>query len=178
MSDTLKRTIGHLPELLIKNAETMMQRMVDFMLNVVSSDPQLGPSSYLALLLKMSTEDLVSEFEQALTESMVEIQRSAEKPGGPDSGLGLSMQPLDAGDAHAEEDFARSNLLFTKLLAKTKALGITGLAPYRKDIFLAAINDAFVQSRIDADAVKKLMPLARKALNAEMVRLYEKLNAL
>jgi hypothetical protein len=88
------------------------------------------------------------------------------------------MEPLDGGDAKAEEDFVRSNILFQKLLAKTKVLGITGLDPYRKDIFLAAVNDAFVQSRIDADAAKKLMPLARKALNAEMVRLYEKLGAL
>jgi hypothetical protein len=175
MSETLKKTIGHLPELLNKNAEVMMQRMLDFMQNVIAADPALGPSSYLALLLKMSTEDMVTEFEQSLAESMVAIQRAAEKPGGPDTGLGLSLQ---ADDAKEEEDFARSNQLFTKLMDKTKSLGIPGLAPYRKDIFLAAINDAFTQSKIDADATKKLMPLARKALNAELVRLYEKLSVL
>jgi hypothetical protein len=178
MSDTLKKTIGHLPELLSKNASSMMQRMVDFMQNIIAADPQMGPSSYLALMLKMSSDQLVREFDAALRESMTAIRRAAEKSGGPVTGFGMSIEPLEAPDPTAEADFARSTQLYQKLLPMTTLHEIRGFSAYRKEVFLTAVSDAFAKSKIDADATKKLMPLARKALNAELIRLYEKINTL
>ena len=180
MSEILKKTVAQLPEILPKNARSMMQRTVDAMQKAMAADPQLGASSYRSLLLKMSSDDLVREFDLAIRESMKTIQQASGARAGAGLGLGLSIEPLD-GDADspdADADFLSSTALFKKLCAKASGLGIEGLGNYSFDVFLAALNDAFAKSRIDRAEAKKMMPVARQALNGELVKLYEKLDSL
>jgi len=178
MSEILKKTVAQLPEILPKNARSMMQRMVDAMQNAMAADPQLGPSSYRSLLLKMSSDDLVREFDLAIRESMKTIQQAPGARGGAGLGLGLSIESLDADADSPDADFLSSTALFKKLCAKASGLGIEGLGTYSFDVFLAALNDAFAKSRIDRAEAKKMMPVARQALNGELVKLYEKLDSL
>ena len=178
MSEILKKTVAQLPEILPKNARSMMQRTVDAMQKAMAADPQLGASSYRSLLLKMSSDDLVREFDLAIRESMKTIQQASGALGVAGLGLGLSIEPLDADAGSSDDDFLSSTALFKKLCAKASGLGIEGLGNYSFDVFLAALNDAFAKSRIDRAEAKKMMPVARLALNGELARLYEKLDSL
>ena len=178
MSEILKKTVAQLPEILPKNARSMMQRMVDAMQNAMAADPQLGASSYRSLLLKMSSDDLVREFDLAIRESMKTIQQASGAQGVAGLGLGLSIESLDADAGSSDADFLSSTALFRKLCAKASGLGIEGLGTYSFDVFLAALNDAFAKSRIDRAEAKKMMPAARQALNGELAKLYEKLDSL
>jgi hypothetical protein len=178
MSETLKKTIAGLPEILPKNARSMMQRMVAAMQEAIAADPHLGATSYRSLLLKMSSDDLMREFDHSILEAMKAIQLATAGPGAAALGLGLSMEPLHADAGSSEADFQSSTVLFKKLSAKASSLGIVGFGGYSKDVFLAAVNEAFAKSRIDPDEARKMMPLARQALNGELTKLYEKLDAL
>lgn len=178
MSEILKKTVALLPEILPKNAKSMMQRIVDAMQNAIAADPQLGASSYRSLLLKMSSDDLVREFDLAIRESMKTIQLAAGGPGVSALGLGLSIEPLDVAEAPSDTDFLSSTARFEKLCAKASGLGVSGLGAYSKDVFLASFNEAFAKSRIDPAEAKKMMPVARQALNGELEKLYEKLDSL
>lgn len=178
MSEILKKTVALLPEILPKNAKPMMQRIVDAMQNAMTADPQMGASSYRSLLLKMSTDDLVREFDLAIRESMKTIQQASGALGVAVLGLGLSIEPLDGDAGSSDADFLSSTALFKKLCAKASGLGIEGLSAYSFDVFLAALNDAFAKSRIDPVEAKKMMPFARQALNGELAKLYEKLDSL
>lgn len=178
MSETLKKTVALLPEILPKNAKSMMQRIVDAMQNAIAADPQLGASSYRSLLLKMSNDDLVREFDLAIRESMKAIQQASGGAGVSALGLGLSIEPMDAAEVPADTDFLSSTAFFEKLCSKASGLGINGLGAYSKDVFLASFNDAFTKSRIDPTEAKKMMPIARQALNGELAKLYEKLDSL
>lgn len=178
MSESLKKTIALLPEILPKNATSMMQRIVDATQSAIAADPQLGASSYCALLVKMSSEVLVREFDLALRASMSAIQQAAGKPGLSGLGLSLSMEPMDAQAAPSDADFASSTALFKQLCAKAGGLEIKGMDAYSKEVFLAAFNEAFAHSKIDGVEAKKIMSLARQALNGELAKLYAKLDAL
>lgn len=174
MSETLKKTVGSMPQILHKNAKSMMQRMVDAMQEAIAADPQLGPSCYCALLLKMSSGDLGREYERALGESLGAIKPS----GSGSSSQWLSIEPLEAAAALSAHDFAGSTALFEKLRARATGLGVKGLGAYGKDLFLAALKEAFDRSGIDLAEVERLMPFARRALDAELAKFYAKLDSL
>jgi hypothetical protein len=178
MSEILKKTVERLPEILNKNAKSMMQRVVDAALEAMAKDPQLGASAYCSLVLKASSSDLISQFASALEKSTRAIQEAHGKAGTLALGLGLSIEPLDPTMAPSDADFASSNSKFEMLCAKASGLGVEGLRPYGKDIFLGAFDDAFTMSRIDPLEGGKIMPFARRALDRELVRLYEKLDSL
>jgi hypothetical protein len=158
MSDTLRKTIGNMPQILHKNAKSMMQRMIDAMQEAIAADPHLGPSSYCALLLKMSSGDLGREYERALGESLGTIRGA----GAGSSSQWLSIEPLEAAAALSAHEFEASTALFEKLRSRVNGLGIKGLSAYGKDLFLAALKEAFDRSGIDLTEVEKLMPLARR----------------
>lgn len=174
MSEVLKTTVGSLPQILHKNAKAMMQRMVDAMQEAIAADPQLGPSCYCALLLKMSSGDLGREYERALGESLGTI-----KPSGPgSSSQWLSIEPLQAAEALSARDFAGSTELFEQLRTRASGLGVKGLGAYGKDLFIAALKETFDRSKIEPAEVERLMPFARRALDAELAKLYAKLDSL
>ena len=172
---TFQKTVENLPAILQKNAKSIMQRMVDAMQNAIAVDPQLGATSYCALLLKMSSNDLVHEFDLAIGESMRSVQQAAGL--GAAAGRWLTIEPLDELQASSEGDFQSSTVVFDKLNTKAGGLGIQGLGAYGKDMFLAALNEAFIKSRIDPAEAAKIMPFARQSLNGELTRLYEKLDS-
>lgn len=175
MSETLQRTVSKLPEILHKNAPSMMQRMVDAMQQAIAADPQLGPSSYCALLLKMSCADLAREYDRALGESLSAINQLSAQGS---SSRWLSIEPLEAGAALSDGEFSRSTASFDKLRTRASGLGVKGLAAYGKDLFLAALNEAFGRARIDPIEAEKMMPFARQALDAELAKLYARLDSL
>ncbi len=175
MSEQLQKTVSKLPEILHKNAPAMMQRMIDAMLQAIAADPSLGPSSYCALLLKMSSADLGREYDRALGESLGSIGQPSAAGS---SSRWLSIEPLEAGTALSDGDFSRSTALFDRLRSRAGDLGIKGLGAYGKDLFLAALNEAVARSRIDPAEAEKLMPFARQALDAELAKFYAKLDAL
>ena len=178
MSEILKKTVAHLPEILPKNAKSMMQRIVDATQDAIAADPQFGASSYSALLLKMSSDDLVREFDLAIRQTMSEMHEQSGVPGLSDQWLGLSVEPLEAAEAPTDADFSTSTALFEKLSAKARDLGVDGFGACSKGVFLACFNDAFTNSHIDPGEARKIRPFARQALNGELVKLYAKLDSL
>jgi hypothetical protein len=178
MTESLKKTVEHLPEIMSRNAQSMMQRMVAAMQQTIATDRRLENSSYCALLLKMSADDLVREFDLAIKESMAVVKRDAGKPGISAQGWGLSIEPLEAETTTSATDFLSSTALFEKLCAKASSHGIQGLAAFNKELFLASVNEAFTKARIAPAEVNKIKAFAGPALNDELVKLYGKLDSL
>jgi hypothetical protein len=178
MSEILKKTVAYLPELLPRNAKSMMQRIVDATQTAIAADPRFGASSYSALLLKMSSDALVREFDLAIRATMSGMQKQAGVPGVSVQWLGLSIEPLEPGGGPPDADFLTSTALFETLCAKAGDLGVDGFGACSKAVFLASFNDAFTNSHIDPDEARKIVPFARQALNGELVKLYAKLDSL
>lgn len=177
MEPTFKNTIDRLPEILLRNAPSMMKRMVATIQQTIAQDGQLANASYSALLLKVSEPDLVREFEVAMKKLAIAIERETSQPALSTAGLSLSLEPLEAVAAVSEADFLTSTAQFDVLSAHAKSLGVTGVNAYKKDLFVTALKNAFTQAHIDGHEVAKLMPYALRALNTELVNIYGKLNA-
>lgn len=178
MSDLFQKTIAHLPEILARNASTMMQRMVAAMQQAISADPGFDNASYFTLLLKMGTGDLVREFDVAVRQSMAALKRDLDKSQFTAVGLSLAIEPLELADARAEADFQSSTAAFRALCARAAGLGESGIHAYNKDVLLGAVQEAFAKSRLGAAEAARMLPYARRALNDELHRLYARLEAL
>ena len=175
MSETRNNAIDFLPGMLSQNAQSMMRRMVLAMQEEMAQDRQLVNSSYCALLLKLSEPDLVREFDVAIKSAMISIKQSSNQTGIFTADLSLSLEPVDDAVDSSINDFASSAALFGKLCSVELEHKIESVEAFSKDVFLAALKDAFLKSRIDNTEAAKIMPYARRALNAELVELYGKL---
>lgn len=168
----LQKTIDRLPEILEKNAVTMMRRMIARMKTAMEQHAQAGNVSHGALFLKVGENDLVREFERALKEAT-----SPAALGSADTALaGLSLAAEDGADA--VDEFETSTALFNRLCTNARAIGVKGTGRYHKEVFVTALRDAFEQSRMDRQAMQELRPYARAALNTELLGLYGKLDEL
>jgi hypothetical protein len=168
----LQKTVDRLPEILEKNAVTMMRRMITRMKTAMEQHAQAGNVSHGALFLKVGENDLVREFERAIKEAT-----STAALGSADSAVaGLSLEAADGPDA--VDEFETSTALFDRLCANARAVGVKGTGLYHKEVFVGALKDAFEQSRMDRQAMQELRPYARAALNAELLVLYGKLDEL
>ena len=178
MSDIFKKTVDHLPEILVKNASPMMLRMVAAMQQAIAADLQMENASYCALVLKMTADNLAQEFEGAVRESMAAIRRDSGKAQFSVSGFALAMEPMEAAASSLQADFQTSTAAFDRVCAKAGALGAPAVGLYNKDVMLACVTEAFAKSRVEATEAAKMLPFARRALNDELLRLYAKLDAL
>lgn len=175
MSETRNNAIDFLPGMLSQNAQSMMRRMVLAMQEEMAQDRQLVNSSYCALLLKLSEPDLVREFDVAIKSAMTSIKNGSNQTEIFTADLSLSLEPVDDAVDSSASDFASSAALFGKLCSVELEHKIESVEAFSKDVFLAALKDAFLKSRIDSTEAAKIMPYARRALNAELVELYGKL---
>ncbi len=178
MKEALKNAIDGLPENLSQDAPSMMRRMLVAMHADIAQDGQLANASYCSLLLRLSEPDLVREFDLAMKDAMHSIKAGASRMEFLSSGLSLSMTPIDGRQTTLHDDFGSSAALFKKICAKAADHGVEGLAAFNQDLFLAAVKDAFRKSRIDNSEAASLLPYAQRALNAELMGLYGKLDAL
>ena len=178
MSDIFKKTVDHLPEILVKNASAMMLRMVAVMQQAVAADQQMENAAYCALVLKMTAENLAEQFDLAVRESMAAIRRDGGNAQFSATGLSLSIEAEDDATSSVVADFQSSTAAFDRVCAKASGLGVRGVRLYNKDVLLACVNEAFAKSRVDPSEAAKVLPFARRALNDELLRLYAKLDAL
>jgi len=161
--------IQRLPELLEKNAPAMMRRIVAHMKSDMAQGDTAGKVSHGGLFLKVGEEDLVREFLAAIREAFAAKQDAL------DIGMALSLE-AENGNSPAV-DFATSNAAFASLCKSAAPLGLE-VERYRSDAFVAAMENTFQRSRMDARATEELMPFARSALNGELRALYIKLDQL
>jgi hypothetical protein len=178
MSEQFKQTVERLPGILVKNAGPMMQRIVSAMQVSIMADQQLPDASYCALLLKMTADDLASGFERAVKESMAALATADANPNFTATGFSLAIEPMEGDGSSEKADFLKASAAFDRLFAKGNALGVKGLRNYDRDVLLACLKDAFAKSRMSTEEAGKVLPYARRALNDELVRLYDKLEAL
>ena len=164
-----------MPAILVHNAPSMMRRMGVFMQAAIAERGHQANASHGALFLRVGEADLVREFGVAMEESMDYVRRKLEDFRGSPPSLTLET----VGEAPlAADDFKTSNALFKDLCSHAQALGVIGCDAYHKDIFLKALKQAFEKSRMDAQAMAELLPYARLALNAELCKVYAKLDSL
>lgn len=178
MKETLKNAIAVLPGEVTQGAQSMMRRMVAAMQNELAQDRVLANASYCSLLLKLSETDLVREFDLAIKEAMSSIRVGSGQTDVFAGGLSLSMTLIDDAESNAKSDFSTSTALYEKICAKAGAYQPEGLLACNKDVFLAALKASFLKARIGGTEVADLLPAARRALNAELVSLYSKLDSL
>lgn len=178
MSELFKKTIEHLPQILVKNANAMMLRMAAGMQQAIRADSGLENATFCMLVLKTASSTLAVEFERAMAESMAALRRDTGKVQFSISGFSLSIVPLEPVASTAKADFQPSTAAFDKLCAKAAALGVRGLGMFNKDVMLECVVEAFGKSRVEAPDVATMLPYLRRALNDELLRLYAKLDAL
>lgn len=178
MKKTLKNTIRLLPEILVKNAQSMMRRMIAAMQNEITQDSRLANASYSALLLKVSEAELIHEFDVAIRDAMKTTAFDPNKTGVTATDLSMSLELVDDEAKSSKEDFRTSTALFSTLCANARNVGVAGVDAFNKDVFLIPLKNAFEKSRIDSEEMAKLMPYARRALNSELLNVYGKLDAL
>lgn len=165
------KPIDALPAILQKNAQSMMRRMIVAMQSEMTKDPAFVNATYYALLIKLGENDLVREFEDSFKDSMEVITTGS----GRTVSAGLSFELVDDSSACVDSDFSTSTIEFEQLCEYCKLLGISGIGMFEKDVFLKPLKSALLKARIrDAEAVH-ILPVARRALNAELVNLYQKL---
>lgn len=70
-------------------------------------------------------------------------------------------------------DFAASTARYKQLSASSEKILARAVSSFTKDFFLNPLEDAFKRARIDDSEVRKMMPYARRALNHELLQLYD-----
>lgn len=176
MSDALKKAIDRMPQILVHNAQSMMRRMVASMQKEIAQGGQPDNASYNALLLRVGEADLIREFEAAMRVAMDSIQSQAGKSAaGPAS---LSLELLDHTQGPAVDEFVSSTRMFSALCAKAQSAGVEGVEVFSKDALLAPLMLAFNNARIEVKAIAELTPTAHRALDAELQKVYGKLDGL
>lgn len=178
MKEALQRAIDRLPDVLVSYAPSMMRRIVIAMQEQITRGGQLGNPSYSNLLVKTAEPDLVREFNAAINEAMQSIKARSAANGPIDTGPAVLLELFDEESASSIADLATSTDRFAALRSKARKLGATGIDRYAKDVFLKALNAAFAKARIDPEEMTDLMPYARRALNAELLKVYGKLDDL
>ena len=172
MENKFKTTIDRLPELLKKNAAAMMQRMTaQIKAEMIRHDPA-GNLAHAVLLLRVGEADLAVAFVDAVAETFAPRER-----GRFDFSMPMSLD-LEEEQVAGTDPFASSTAAFDILCDTAEELGIPGVQRYSKDVFLGAVKDAFVRSRMDATTTEHLLPFVKTALDAELARLYAQLAAL
>lgn len=178
MNEVFKSTVARLPEILSKNAPSMMMRLLASMQSEIEQDRQLANAAYCTLTLKLSAPDLAREFNIAIKDTMTSITVGATSTGINTGGLSLSLDLLDDAIPESNDDFLDSTALFDTLCAHAKAIGVEDVNAFGKDVFLVPLKEAFAKSRIDNQEAAKLMPYARRALDVELTKIYVKLDSL
>lgn len=138
----------------------------------------MANASYCALLLRLSEPDLVREFDVAIKDAMRSIKAGSSRMDVLSGGLSLSMTPINGAQTSSHDEFRMSTALLEKVCAKAGEYKLEGAAAFNKDIFLAALKDAFLKARIGSAEVASLLPSAQRALNAELVSVYGRLDSL
>jgi hypothetical protein len=144
----------------------------------VTQDAQLENAAYSALLLKVSENELVQRFELSLKETLESVGAGHDGDESQNPVRFLSIEPEEKPDPAVEAAFSASDALFQKLCGKAAANKVSGLAPYGKELFLNAVRTTFSKSRIEGTEVTRLMPYACRALDAELLKVYRKLDAI
>lgn len=94
----------------------------------------------------------------------------------PPSDFGLVLEPMGTADPSLDT-MQRSTELFGRVVANATALGVHGVEAYGKEFFLGPLREAMVKARIDEEVIARMMPYACRALDAELVPLYERLDS-
>ena len=175
MNPTLQKAIDRMPTILVKNAPSMVQRMLVTMKAMVSERGHQANASHGMLFLKVGEADLVREFGVATAQAVDAVRQKIERRRGSPPSLSLEMD--SDGDAHPGDDFNTSDAIFSSLCNKATAWGVIGCDAYDKDVFIKILEQAFERSRMDHQASAELMPYARQALNSELCKLYGKLES-
>ncbi len=173
MNPTLQKAIDRMPAILVKNAPSMIQRMLVAMKAMIAERGHQANASHGMLFLKVGEADLVHEFGVATAQEVEVVRQEIERRRG--SPPSLALETFGAADAHPGDDFNTSDACFSSLCNKAAAWGVIGCDAYDKDVFIKILEQAFQQSRMDRQASAELMPYARRALNTELCKLYGKL---
>lgn len=173
MNSVLQQTIDRLPAILVNYAPSMIQRMLVSMKAMIVERGHQANASHAVLFLKVGEADLVRAFPEAMAQAVEVVRQKIERRRGSPPSLALEM----FGDvpAHPADDFKSSDEAFSSLCTKAAECGVIGCDAYDKDLFLDSMRQAFERSRMDGQAVAELMPYARRALDAELCKVYGKL---
>jgi len=177
MSETFKKTVARLPEIVARNAGSMMQRMVQAMQQEIASDLRFEKATACTLVLKVASDHLVREFDLAVRAAMDKIKSRAGKP--PEfSASNLTLEVEPTGPDTVAADLHGCTVAFRSLCAKADLLDVDGVDAFNKEVLLAAVEKAFRKARVEPEAASAILPYARRALNAELLNLYRRLEAL
>lgn len=173
MQDSLKSANSLTPENLVREAPVIIGRIIEHMQASLARDANLPNIPYCALLVKLGANDLTREFVEGFNAGCATLKQ---KPPSPTSMLTLELVLTDAPDP-AVAILRESSAVFDQLSANAKALGVTGINAYGKDMFLVPLREALVKARIDEASAVHLMPYACRALEVELLALYRRVNA-
>ena len=173
MQDAMKNVNSLETKRLVDDAPAMIGRIIHHMQAALAQDANLPNIPYCALLVKLSASDIAREFVEAFNEGLTCL---AEKPPSLSSMFTLELSIADASDPTVEA-LRQSSQWFETLCANAKTRGVKGIHMFGKDVFLTPLREALVKARIDEINVGHLMPYACRALDVELVALYQQTNS-
>jgi uncharacterized protein YigA (DUF484 family) len=174
MKEMLESAVAQMPDAIAKSAPAMVSRIVEAMQLALARDAQLPNMSYCALLMKLGANDVTRAFLADLSEAVAQLRKPLNPAAAATSMAGLWLEPIGEADPSLDT-MQQSNELFGRVVAKARALGVKGVDAYGKAFFLGPLNQALVKARIDDVNIARIMPYACRALDAELVSLYSRM---
>lgn len=173
MPDAMNNVNSLNPQALAEDAPALIGRLLSHMQAALAHDAHLPNIPYCALIVKLSAHDIAREFVKAFNEGLTCL---AENPPSLSSLFTLELSFSDVVDP-AVEALRQSTQGFETLCANAKKRGVKGIHLYGKDVFLTPLRESLVKARIDEVNVGHLMPYACRALDVELVALYQRTNS-
>jgi hypothetical protein len=176
MSETLNRILAQMPDAITKAAPSMIGRMIEKMQGALARDAHLPQVSYCTLLLKVGADDVAREFVAGLAD-VAARKRQPKPPNALPSGFGMLLEPMNESDPSIGT-MEESTKAFGRMVARATSLGVNGFEAFGKEYFLGPFREALLKARVDEPSVACLIPYACRALDGELVRVYERIEAL
>ena len=174
MKETLERAVAQMPDTIAQSAPAMVGRIVEAMQLALARDAQLPNMSYCSLLMKLGANDVTRAFLADLSEAVAQLRKPVNPAAAATSMAGLWLEPIGEADPSLDT-MQQSTELFGRVAAKAKALGVKGIDAYGKAFFLGPLHQALGKARIDDENIARIMPYACRALDAELVSLYRRI---
>lgn len=161
------------PKSLVENAPALISRIIDNMQAELARDVHLPNIPYCALIVKLSANDIAREFVEGFK---AELTNLPEKSPPATSMFTLELSFSDVVDPTVDA-LRQSSKLFEALCINAKTRGVEGIHLLGKDVFLTPLREALVKARIDDVNVGNLIPYACRALDLELLALYQRINS-
>lgn len=178
MHEAVRKSLAKLPDQVLGHAPTMIARVLGVLQERLAQDAHLPNISYAGLVVKLGANDLANGFVAHVGDVLSGKASAHDQPTFAVSTIaGMSLEAMEGPDL-ASLALQASSERFKAVRARAKRLGLREFRVYDQDLFLTALHQGFARARIDAANSALIEPYACAALDAELLALYARFDAM